>query len=304
MAEVSEEEPRLSPTEAFDLLGNETRLAIIEELAGHRRTGWRPEGLRFAELRKAVGAEDAGTFSYHLDELRGHYVEHRGEEYVLTNAGLSVADAVLSGIYGAKVAERSTETDHECPECGQKLRATYEDERVALVCPDHGVRLATTLPPGAIQGRSTEEVLSIVARDRQRDVEQAANGVCFHCWGDMEATLLLSPPVAHPATGEEVGVEGWSGEYPLEVFGCRRCETVFWTGAGSSLSRHPALVAFAYDHGVDATESLYLGNGEWDEWRYEVESRDPARVRVVVELDADSFEAVLDESASVVEVER
>lgn len=67
---------------AFDLLGDETRLRIVEALLDAD-----PEPLRFSEVRDRVGTRDTGRFNYHLNRLRGALVEKGAEGYVLTSAG-------------------------------------------------------------------------------------------------------------------------------------------------------------------------------------------------------------------------
>lgn len=77
---TSEANPSLATT--FDLLGDKTRLRIVESLLEAD-----PEPLRFSEIRSRVGARDPGRFNYHLNRLRGSLVEQRDEGYVLTREG-------------------------------------------------------------------------------------------------------------------------------------------------------------------------------------------------------------------------
>ena len=59
----------LDPADAFALIGNETRLAILEALwAADERP------VSFSELRRAVGMRDSAQFNYHLQKLTGHFV--------------------------------------------------------------------------------------------------------------------------------------------------------------------------------------------------------------------------------------
>jgi DNA-binding transcriptional ArsR family regulator len=74
-----------NPTEAFALLSNETRVDVLRALADTE------EALRFAQLRRRVGLRDGGVFTYHLEKLRGTFVEKRGDRYRLTTEGERVA---------------------------------------------------------------------------------------------------------------------------------------------------------------------------------------------------------------------
>ena len=60
---------RQSPEAAFALLGDETRVGILQAL------GETPdEPVPFAELQGRVGMRDSGGFNYHLGKLRGSFV--------------------------------------------------------------------------------------------------------------------------------------------------------------------------------------------------------------------------------------
>jgi DNA-binding HxlR family transcriptional regulator len=53
--------------EAFEVLGNEIRTAMVLELAD-------AGPLSFSELRERVGVTDSGRFNYHLEKLVGRFV--------------------------------------------------------------------------------------------------------------------------------------------------------------------------------------------------------------------------------------
>jgi hypothetical protein len=83
-------EPDSSLAASFDLLGNETRLGIVQALLAAE-----PEPLRFSDIRDEVGVRDTGRFNYHLGRLRGTLVEKSDEGYVLTPEGRR-----LGGVFG------------------------------------------------------------------------------------------------------------------------------------------------------------------------------------------------------------
>lgn len=296
-------DPAISQTEAFELLGNETRLAVIQELARHRRTNWRWDGLTFAELRKAVGVDDAGTFNYHLDQLRGYFVVKAGDEYVLNQRGLDVADAVLAGMYGEQSVERRAATDLSCPACRESLDAVYEDGLISLRCERHGRMVATSLPPGAVADRSMGTVVDAAFRDMRQDVEMAREGFCLHCWGRMHGQLAQSSPLEHPGTGNDLSADpGDHDRFPLAVFGCERCETVFWTQPSGTLLGHPAVVSFYHDHGVDVTGVPFVDDRVADAFAGHEMQGDG--VAVSFARDGDRLTLTLDEHLEVVAVER
>jgi len=83
-------------SDALELLSDETRLAIVLELAAE---GAVPDDdpMSFSTLRRRVGVRDSGRFNYHLDRLRDRYVEHGPDGYRLTSQGVAVA-ATVTGV--------------------------------------------------------------------------------------------------------------------------------------------------------------------------------------------------------------
>lgn len=98
--EVDAEE-ELTPSEAFQTLANEVRIAVLLELLAAERAGETP--LSFSSLQAAVEADSSAGFAYHLRQLAEHFIHQQGEEkgegYVLTPAGRRAAKAVLEGTF-------------------------------------------------------------------------------------------------------------------------------------------------------------------------------------------------------------
>ena len=63
----------LSPGETFRILGNETRFDILCVLSEALQQD--PPALSFTELRQQVGVSKGGNFDYHLDQLRGTFIQ-------------------------------------------------------------------------------------------------------------------------------------------------------------------------------------------------------------------------------------
>lgn len=292
-------ESDLEPAEAFALLGNEVRLGIVRELAAVRRADWRWQGRTFAELRRAVGVEDAGNFSYHLDRLRDHFVVKDGDEYKLTYAGMQVAGAVVSGTYTERGDPRTEPLDVDCFECGESLTLRYRREFLAVECDDHGTLFGTNLPPGAAEGRSTEELVQLATVDARQDVERARTGACPHCWGTVTTTV---PTESLGPAGDEREVD--PGEEAWVEFECDRCDMAFWLPAGACVVEEPPVVALLHDHGVDVRERAYLELPFVRPAAATVTGEDPVRVRVDVRQGDDALALWLDERTHVVDWER
>jgi hypothetical protein len=319
----------VSASEAFELLGHEIRMGIVEELADCRRDNWFWLGMRFAELRKAVGVRDAGKFSYHLDQLQPQFVVKDGEEYKLTYAGMRVAGAITAGTYTESEAGRETELDANCL-CGESLVARYDYEYCRIYCPTHGDLGGTTLPPGAAADRTLQSLVRIVARESRRAVEKAKHGVCPHCWGSMAAAIPAPDVMPDPETGRRLddwedafrtrfnadgtdlaaddssaaGVPDADPAVLMAQFDCKRCGMTIWWPAMLCVLDHPAVVSFCYDHGIDVRETplpslpfMWFG-------AISVESVDPLRIAVDAELDDERLTVRLDDTATVVDHER
>lgn len=282
------------PTEVFEVLGHETRLAIIEELAKPRRTEWRVAGRSFTELRKAVGVEDAGTFNYHLRKLQDHFVVKYGEEYVLQNAGFYLAGAIRAGTYTERIEPRRTETDRECPDCGATIEAVYENGFLRLECPEHGMFDANALPPGAALDREMGDLTALADRDSRRMIEKIREGTCPHCWGPMETTAPVGPS---PRMGG-----GELTDLVCARDSCGRCGMDIWIPAVHSLFDHPALVSFYWEHGIDSREPGALERGFRNGSVGTVLEEDPVRIAIEFELDGDVLRVTVDETLTVVDV--
>lgn len=288
-------EQGLTPTAVFEVLGHETRLAIIEELAKPRRTEWRVAGLSFAELRTAVGVEDAGTFNYHLQALQDHFVGKLDGKYVLRNAGFYLAGAIRAGTYTERIEPRRTEIDLECPAHGVAIEAVYEQGFFRLECPEHGMVSANALPPGAALGRSMDDLLALADRDTRRMTEKIREGVCPHCWGPMETTV--------PSTPSPRLADGETTEMLFARFSCARCGMDVWSPATITVLDHPAVVSFYHQHGVDIRKRDTLEISFRDGSTGTVLGEDPTRIGVEFELDGDVLRLVLDGSLAVVETD-
>lgn len=86
----------LPPDEAFAVLGNETRLAILLALEGT------DDELGYSELKRQVGVYDSGRFNYHLNKLLGHFIEGSDDGYRLRDVGRRAAQAVVAETFAPR----------------------------------------------------------------------------------------------------------------------------------------------------------------------------------------------------------
>ncbi len=279
-----------APDEAFALLGNETRIAILRALSE------RPyEPMSFSELREQVGMKDSGQFNYHLGKLVGRFIRKEPEGYQLRLAGWNVVGALRSGSYDPPASAITVAYDDPCPACGGTVLARYEDERMTIACDDCDEQFSNTgLPPGIIEGYDTGELPDVFDRFMHAIVDQVKRGFCVSCKGRIVPSVQLEPDETLRISDDD--------HFPRVRFDCERCPEIITLSMSAAMLDHPAVVAFHYQHGVDlrAQPTWTL---EWaHDRRTAVESEDPVRVTVSYELDGDTLDLVVDESLTVVDI--
>lgn len=273
-----------SADEAFRLLGDETRMAILRAL-------WAADAgvVGFADLRRRVGVDDSGRFNYHLHELDGHFVASVADGWRLTQAGREVVRAVAAGTMTERPAMTAETLDARCVECDGDLTFGF-DEYAAVECADCGTTVMwNEFPPAGLEDRDSDEAARAFDRWTQVRFRLAMDGICPHCAAGVETTL------------ED---EDDDGDAIATRHRCPNCEYEARVPLFGHVLDHPAVVAFYHDHGVDVTSMAY-----WElrslarEFDERVVSRDPWRAAIGMEADGDTLRPVLDDELTVVEVE-
>jgi DNA-binding transcriptional ArsR family regulator len=284
---ITECEECISPAEAFSVVGNETRLEILEAL-------WRVERpVSFSRLREEVGMRDSAQFNYHLSQLTGQFVRKTDDGYEFRQPGREVIRAVLSGTLNRDPVIDPFPVRGECVDCGTGLHAEYREERVRVFCPacgrQHG---AFDFPPGGLADRTHEEVMDAFNQRARHLSCLSADGVCPACNGRMTAELERDPE-AHPEFETIVHHE------------CDRCGNHIPSSIGLVLLDDAEVVAFYRDHGIDLN-AVPFWTLAWcvsDEYTTVLDT-DPWRVEVAVPVADEQLVVTLDEELTVVETER
>lgn len=225
----------VTPEEAFSLLGHGTRIGIIRAL-------WRAgnDAVSFSELRERADVTDSGQFNYHLGELVGTFLRREGEGYELTYAGWQVVGAILDGTYTKQASVAPFEIDVSCVDCGSPLEASYDESFLVRCTNCEGGLAEFSLPPGALDGRTREELVTTMPHWIRAESVFMQNGICPTCAG----VVARSIEPASELPEHEVKVE----------YDCERCVWSGHTMVGPNFLTHPAVVSFYHDHGVDLTE--------------------------------------------------
>lgn len=274
-----EDDPSLADeSEAvFSVLGDETRLAILLELAGRSDPDRATRPVSFSELRRAVGVDDAGRFNYHLDQLQDTFVAKDDDGYRATVAGLEVASSIHAGRYAGTAEDRSADTEYDCPACGGVLEVSYADEMVALSCGNDHQWFSFPVPAGAAVNRSLEELLDVAVRRASVNIELARNDLCPRCWG--RTSIELRPP-----DGSFAEVD-W--EVPRADVECDRCWLAYYLSGSLLVAGSPPVVAFYEEHGLDPEDAVL---SEWNVMaRSEpaIATESPLELEIALDLDGD-----------------
>ena len=307
---IETETDEIAATEAFAILGNETRMEVLKRL-------WKSSEPRsFAELRDAVAPDDKGNFSYHLNKLVGHFVRKTDDGYDLRFAGEQVVRAVLTGTITSSPLVSPVETEERCVYCGGTVEMAYEEEVISVRCTECGGVVGGDFPPGTymhyqyppsgLAGRTAEETIDAAHVLYDSKVAPMMEGICPECAGRIDA----SHDVCSNHRPDESGLcpECDSRYEVWTEFECQRCQygrrTVTWFAA----LNHPAVVAFYYDHGLD--ERIPFRKLTWDNAAYvgrvtatPVET-DPYRFEVTVVVDDETLTVRMDGALDVLSVVR
>lgn len=286
------EHDSVSAADAFAVLSDETRVAILDVL-GDARTDPERWGLSYSDLREAVGVRDKGRFNYHLGKLVGRFVWKVDDRYVLDNAGMQLYTGFEAGRFTDRVHVEPWPLDADCRVCGTAIRASYRNALI-LHCPDCEIPLTVApLSPAALASRSREGALRAADLRLRSWLRGMRRGVCPHCSGRVDHTFR---PDMETLRHENEA---------LALYVINRCADCGWTlysTLGQSLVTHPAVVAFADEHGVDLVERrLWDLDFAMSDARVSVRSRDPWRVEKPLTLAGETLRLTVDGSLSVVE---
>ncbi|AUX09405.1 ArsR family transcriptional regulator [Halalkaliarchaeum desulfuricum] len=306
----------LSPDEAFKRLGNEIRVAILQEL------GAADEPVRFSDLRKELDVTDSGKFNYHLDQLTGHFIEQTAEGYQLRRPGERIIQAVLSGAVTESPTLEPTSIDWRCHRCGaEPIEVDYREEQVGVYCtscegiyggerdqekvniPAERERLYYLhLPPAGIVGRSPKEAFVAASRWTNAETVTAANGICPRC----SARLVESATVCRNHTTDSGLCDACNNRYAVMYrVRCTNCVYELEAIYANKLMTNLELRSFLIDHGLNPhhpqreafLEVLYP-------YEEDIHSVDPLAVTFTFTGDEESISLSIDDSLEVVNVER
>lgn len=305
-----DEQSTLSPEKAFNVLGDETRLQILEVLAEA------DEPLAYSELFNRIDYDDTSNFTYHLDKLVGHFVRKTGDGYAPRLAGSRVVEAIFSGVVtDAPVVER-TDVDMGCMYCGSPTEMAYYDEVALIYCRECEGRIGNrgpveqwpisdrdivgyvSIPPAGVYDRTPTEILDAAGIWTVAGVQSIVRGVCPRCSSTVDRSARVC-----------------ENHDPADGF-CNRCNHQFGVSADvrctncpfKTISPYPTqalgtidLLTFMTDHGIDpfASDAFHLRACE-----EEILSIDPLEAVYTFIADGETLTLTVNADLSVVDATR
>lgn len=279
----------ISPAEAFALLGNDTRIEILQALLD---AGGDDTAVAFSELYTRVDIDDSAHFNYHLKKLTDHFVRKTDEGYRFQYSGRKVVRAVFAGTFTDHAELDPFEAPGDCYDCGGGLQAWYADEFLTIACTECGrTHLSYSFPPGGLEDREPEELLQAFHHHVRHHYCLAADGVCPECMGKMRTTLSRD------------------GDFPgLDVHvdhRCKRCQTHLYSAVGVNLLDDADVLTFHADRGVDlSTRPFWTFDWCVSDTRTTILSDDPLHVRLDIPCEDDVLGVTLDETLTVLDVDK
>ncbi|EMA28031.1 winged helix-turn-helix domain-containing protein [Haloarcula japonica] len=281
---------RLLPAEAFSLLGNDTRIDILQAMVD-ADADEAPVG--FTELFERVDIVDSANFNYHLQKLTGHFIKQTEDGYEFRHPGRKVVSSIFAGTLTDRAQLGFFPVDGSCHACGGDLHGWYVDEVLSIACVDcTTVLVRYPFPPGGIDERTPAELLQAFHHYVRHHYCMAADGVCPECTGPVETEPIRDPSEAN---NFDVTVE----------HACQRCGYDLQSSVGVNLLDNAEVLVFHSERGIDlSTEPFW--HFEWcvSDEHTEIVSEDPLRLRVTIQCEGDELHVVLDETLSVVETAR
>lgn len=275
----------IPPHEAFAAVGDETRIDILHTLWEHRE-----ESLSFSDLFEASALTDSGQFNYHLDRLRGHFIERTEEGYRLRNPGMDVVLSVLSNIVEDHPLTEPAVLEADCRGCGSPLELSFGDAWLSVECSSCPITYSGfPTPPAGLNGRTVSEIATMFDERVRRLSGLCHRGVCPLCAGQVETDARdASEKMPMPAAYRH---------------SCLHCTGIVLTPLGMPLLEEPAVVSFCHRTGVDLRRPFWRIEWLFGDEHVSVESLEPLEATVTVPGAGERLLAHLD-SSGVTSIER
>jgi DNA-binding transcriptional ArsR family regulator len=287
-----DDEPPTDAADVFAALGDPVRVGVLEALAVHHRRQERTAepGLAFSTLRKRVGVRDSGRFRYHLEKLRGTFVEQADDgTYRLTYAGNEVVTAIVAGTYTTNVTRGPTTLDSTCDICERQAVGTYDDGVLAVSCRNDHPLFFWSLPPNAARDATVGELIETATLDLYQTIELTRSGTCPDCYTPISTCVEQS--------------EGPGQAYRFRA-SCGACGSTLDGPIGFCLIGHPEVESLYHRHDCSIREG-YWWELEFmrDDLPIDQSNDDPLRLQLSVQMEQETLHATINDAGRVASTE-
>ncbi|MEF8813561.1 MAG: hypothetical protein V5A55_07050 [Halovenus sp.] len=299
--------------EAFELLSNQTRLAILLALWESVEANDERHGVPFSELADRIDYDSPGNFNYHLKKLTGRYVRKTDRGYLPTEAGGNVIRAIRAGAITRDVSLGPFEIDDLCPYCDGVVEVRYEDTHIVARCTEcDGPFLETScgesrlvvshreLPPAGVQNRGpTAAVDAYLTRVGHLGFSMLA-GTCPECASKPRVSTLVCPDHNSGARGCETCGQPYHSWTEMV---CTHCKFGMGVPTRWLPIRNPRVGSFFQERGVDVTRGFSLEL--WsvlDEADEHVRSTDPLELVITYRIEGERLSVRVEDVVTVVDI--
>lgn len=302
--------------DAFGILGNETRLAILLALWEDFDSFADEEGLSFSALYDRVGVSDSGNFTYHLDQLQGPFVEQSDAGYTLTMRAEKILRAVLAGSLAEHESFEDEAIDAQCDRCGSSIVIDYHDSTLIERCTNcegrwessewpSGVLRAVYRPPAGLANRTPQMFYRHGNTWDRYDAMARLEGICPDCLGSVtnRFSICQNHDVEDGTICRSCG-SFW--QIQLQTI-CQVCKAAAQMAPFAPIHVNPQVKAFYHEHAVDPDELYDAGDiASIRETIAEktIISEDPLEVSITIDISGDRLTMTLNSEAQVVNVSR
>lgn len=298
------------PADAFSIVGNETRLRILQTL------GEAGEPLRFSELFDRIDYADASNFNYHVKQLKGYFIEEADDGYVLRPEGKRVVKAILAGFMSEKPVVERTEVETPCFLCGgDEMEVSFRNGVIGVFCPPCGGKrdgsspnvgradeAATDsighvgLPSAGVRNRTPTDILRVGELWSCWMAHASARDVCPECSAPVDHSIQVCE---NHETGDERCEACGQGSGIKVTTTCTHCIRDQNYDYSVLLLADLDVMAFMLDHGIDPLVPRAFHHSSLEE---ELISTDPFEARFTFSADGDTLSLTVNDDLSVVDV--
>lgn len=304
----------LGPDQAFGLLGNELRMAILRELWAEYEPLAAPQftAMSFSELRERVGVSDPGQFNYHLNRLVGPFLRRSEAGYTLRPNAVGILRAVGTQSVTGHHSLAATPADDPCPLCGGDVEVTVAADVLVVRCtacegeylgdsiPAGTLMASSIFPPAGVGDRSGQALWEAIFDHLATEAFGFLRGICPTC------ASTVTPRVDVCADHDPAGICETCGstQVGMAMVHCEACRFAWRVPAWVAALTHPSVVAFFHDRGRDAVGGLTFDMyTTFLQGSQRVHSVDPPTFEVAVAVAGDDLVVTVDGGLAVTAVQ-